>query len=104
MEDNSDDFTTIDIYKTHLYNVSLPNKKFSQGESTVTMDTITKHPVSENQEESLLFEEYNASDETRLTWHGIVCIHDPHSRGVGHCGHAWFLSLLLVSINNEECQ
>lgn len=35
---------------------------------------------------------------------GIVCIHDPHCRGVGHCWHARFLSLLLVSINNEQRQ
>lgn len=35
---------------------------------------------------------------------GIVCVHDPHSRGVGNGRHARFLSLLLLSINDEQRQ
>lgn len=35
---------------------------------------------------------------------GIICIDDPHGRGVGHRRHAGFLPLLLVSVDNEQCQ
>lgn len=35
---------------------------------------------------------------------GIVCIDNPHGRGVGHGRHARFLPLLLVSVDNEQRQ
>lgn len=38
------------------------------------------------------------------TRNGIICIDDPHGRGVGHRRHAGLFPLLLLSVDNEQCQ
>lgn len=38
------------------------------------------------------------------TWNGVICIDDPHSRGVGHGGHVCLLPFLLLPVNDEQHQ
>lgn len=66
------------------------------------MDSTPKHP--KNQVRKPNFSEYNTSKDPSLTGNGIVSVHDPHSGGIGHSRHARLLSLLLVSVDNEQSQ
>lgn len=39
-----------------------------------------------------------------LTRNGVICIDDPHGRGVGHSGHVCLLPFLLLPVNDEQHQ
>lgn len=66
--------------------------------------THKQTPNSKEAGEVWISKEGHASTHCSPTCNGIICIDDPHGRGVGHRRHAGLLPLLLVSVDDEQCQ